>query len=176
MHDLLNRVTVVSTLIDPLGVNGGPINLNATGDKFIFSPVNPADIYTWGVIFDAGNTVAGAPFVLSLDFRPIAGSDAGRVNKSTITRAIGLVSAAGSGLLNRVTLPVAATTFPVLGVGTGLLNVEPAGPLEVNPGQQAVIKVTAAFGAAATGYVFIDYVNKAMAGARFSTNITEVLL
>lgn len=175
MHDLLNRVTVVSTLITPLGVNGGPIDFNSTGDKFIFTPINPADIYSWGVVFDAAVDPDAGGFVLALDFRPTAGSDTNRVEKATITRTDTQLVAAGRGLFNRLILPVASTTFPVLGSGTGVLQVEPAGPLEVNPGEQAVIEVTNAVGAAATGYVFIDYVNKPLAGTRFA-NMTEVLV
>lgn len=152
MHDLLRRERHVSTLITPTGVNGGPVDFNATGDKYIYTPASPSDIYRFGFITDAAMDPDAGGFVLALDWRPVAGSDAGRLEKQTITRADAETVAAGKLVYADVIIPVAQAT----GIDGSLVNVGPAGPLHVRPGEQAVIEVTNAVGAASTGYVFVE--------------------
>lgn len=157
MNDLLHYRREVSTLILPLGVNGGPIDFNATGDKYIYTPCAPIDVYRWGFITDAAMDPDAGGFVLALDHRITAGSDTGRTEKATITRADLETVAAGKLVYGRVEITVAET----VAVDGSKVNVDPAGPLRVNPGEQVVIEVTNAVGAASTGYVFIDYADLA---------------
>lgn len=152
MHDLLRRVRHVSTLITPTGVNGGPVDFNATGDKFIYTPASKSEIYRFGFIADAAMDPDAGGFVLALDWRPTAGSDTDRVEKATITRADTETVAAGKLVYADVVIAVAQAT----GVDGSLVNVGPSGPLVVMPGEQAVVEVTNAVGAAATGYIFIE--------------------
>lgn len=153
MNIHLNKFVVVSTLPSPLGANGGPVDFNALGDKFILTPARPVDIIRWGYITDTAQDPDAGGFKIALDHRPTAGSDTGRVEKATITRADAEVSAAGAVIYNDVILAVAEATS----ADGSKYNVGPAGPLRVEPGQQAVIEVTDANGAASTGYVFIEY-------------------
>lgn len=157
MNDLLHYRRDVSTLITPTGVNGGPIDFNATGDKYIYTPCAPIDVYRWGFITDAAMDPDAGGFVLALDHRITAGSDTGRTEKATITRADAETVAAGKLVYGRVEIAVAET----VAVDGSKVNVDPAGPLRVNPGEQVVIEVTNAVGAASTGYVFIEYADLA---------------
>jgi len=154
MHDLLRKNMAVSTLITPTGVNGGPVDFNTTGDKFILTPAAPIEIYRWGIAtIELMDPDAGG-FVISLEHRPTIGSDVGRTVAATITRADAETVAAGALVFNEVVLAVAQAT----GVDGSLVNVGPAGPLRVNQGEEAVVEVTNAVGAASTGYIWIEYV------------------
>lgn len=172
MHDLLNKRTVVSVLPTPTGTAGGPVDFGATGDKFIYTPANPSDVYRWGLVNDTA-MVSGTSFVMALDKRVTAGTDTGRVQMDTITRTTDM--AAGTGLFSQSILPVAQaagsdnrTTPPI----PTYYNVEPAGPVQVNPGQQLVLEVTDA-ATSGTGYVWIEFVEYPIAGSR-ATALTEV--
>ena len=157
MQDLMRLNRDVSTLITPTGVNGGPVDFNSTGDKYIYTPCGPIEIYRWGFITDVAMDPDAGGFVIALDHRITAGSDTGRTEKATITRADAETVAAGKLVYGRVEIPVAEAT----GVDGSKVNVGPNGPLRVNPGEQAVIEVTNAVGAASTGYVFIEYADLA---------------
>lgn len=155
MNELLQKRTVVSVLPTPTGGAGGPVDFNATGDKFILTPASPIDIYRWGFITDAAMDPDAGGFVLALDYRPTAGSDTSRAEKATITRADAETVAAGTIVFNN---PVGADTDGETGEDSTLRFVAPTGPVRIAQGEQAVIEVTNAVGAAATGYVFIEYV------------------
>lgn len=152
MNDLLRRVRLVSVLPTPTGAAGGPVDFNATGDKYIYTPATIAHVYRWGFITDAAMDPDAGGFVLALDHRPTAGSDTGRTEKATITRADAETVAAGKLVYGNVVISVAQAAQ---GDGS-LLDVGPSGPLEVRPGEQVVIEVTNAVGAASTGYVFLE--------------------
>ncbi len=161
MHEYLSTRTVVSVLPTPTGAAGGPVDFNATGDKFIFTPAKPSKIVRWGLIFiDAVDPDAGG-FVLALDYRPTAGSDTNRSEEATITRANADTSAAGAVIYNEVTRTVASSVED----DGSTLNVAAEGPLLVIPGTEAVIEVTNAAGVTATGYVWIEYLELPFAGA-----------
>lgn len=152
MHDLLRRVRLVSVLPTPTGAAGGPVDFNATGDKFIYTPATIARCYRFGYITDAAQDPDAGGFVLALDHRPTAGSDTDRTEKATITRADAETTAAGKLVYADTILAVAQAAQ---GDGS-LLDVGPSGPVEVRPGEQLVIEVTNAVGAASTGYVFLE--------------------
>lgn len=168
MHELLTKRFDVSVLPTPTGTAGGPVDFNATGDKFIITPAAPIDIYRYGAVFDAATDPDAGGFVLALDWRPTAGSDSSRAEIMTLTRADAETSAAGTGIYGKVVVAVAQAT----GSDGSLVNVGPSGPLEVDPGEQAVIEVTNAVGAASTGYVWVEYVQHPFAGSRIA-NMTE---
>ncbi len=157
MNDLLHYRREVSVLPTPTGANGGPVDFNATGDKFIITPCAPIDIYRWGFVTDAAMDPDAGGFVIALDHRITAGSDSGRTEKATITRADAETVAAGKLVYQR---PIIAVAQAAQGDGS-LLDVGPSGPVRVMPGEQAVIEVTNAVGAASTGYVFVEYVDLA---------------
>ncbi len=157
MHDLSRLRRIYSFAPSPAALTVGPVDFNAIGDKFIFTPAAPVDIYRWGyVTYEAQDPDAGG-FVIALDKRITAGSDTGRVEQATITRADAEVTGAGKEVYNRVVLPVAEV---VSGDGSKF-NVGPNGPLHLSPGEEAVIEVTNAVGAASTGVVFIEYADLA---------------
>lgn len=157
MHDNLNKVFVVSTLPTPTGANGGPVDFNATGDKFILTPVAPIEIVRFGFVTDAAMDPDAGGFVLALDHRPTAGSDTGRTESATLTRTDTQTVAAGSLVYREVVL---ADTDGETAEDGETRYVAPSGPLSVDVGEQAVLEVTNAVGAASTGYVFIEYVQK----------------
>lgn len=165
MHDLLNMKRAVSILPTPTGANGGPVDFNATGDKFILTKPNPIDIYRWGIItIELMDPDAGG-FQIDLDLRPSVGSDTNRVLKQSIVRADADTVAAASVLYVDSVLPVAQTTAS----DGSLFNEGPAGPIRVEPGQEAVVEVSNAVGAASTGYIWIEYVDLPFNDANYST-------
>ena len=165
MNDLLRRVRIVNVAVTPTGVNG-PVDFNSLGDKFIYTPVTTAHIYRYGYITNTSQDPDAGGFVLALDHRPTAGSDTGRTEKQTITRADADVLAAGRCVYADVVINVAEVTA----IDGSKFNVDPAGPLTVIPGQEVVIEVTNAMGAAATGYVFLEVMELAFEKAA-TTNI-----
>ena len=137
------------------------VALNSTGDKFTFTPGGPVNIVRWGVIADALIDV-GAGAVFTLDYRPTAGSDTGRVNGST---SAGDDTAGGS--LSTGTTDVAA--------GKGIyreVNQVP-GPFKLAPGEQAVFEVTDAADTAGTGFVFIEYEVEGFTGDPALTTLAQ---
>lgn len=159
-HELTLKRTVYSVFpavagVEDTATDAGPVDLNSTGDKFGIAPtVFPIEIYRYGIITAAAFDPDAGGFVLSLDHRPTAGSDSGRTEKDTLTRADAQTAAAGKVVYRDVKIPVAQAT----GVDASLVNVGPAGPLHVKPGEEAILEVTNAMGAAATGRLFIEYV------------------
>lgn len=178
-HELLQKRIAVSTLIDPAGVNGGPVDFNATGDKFILTMPVPILIYRWGFITIAAMDPDAGGFVIALDKRITVGSDTGRVELTNITRADADTVAAGTVVANEVVLPVAeAAGDDALAGGAGhpqtsVVNVGPNGPARIEPGEEVVIEVTNAVGAASTGYVWIEY---AQLGFQADTAASRVVI
>ena len=161
-HELVQKRYVQSvfpTPVEAAPAAGGLVDFNATGDKFTFAPPCPVEVYRYGyTTFTAQDPDAGG-FVLSLDFRPTVGSDTNRVEKDTLTRADAQTSAAGRVVFRDVKIPVAQAT----GADGSVVNVGPAGPLHVRPGEEVVLEVTNANGAASTGYVWIEYAEQGFA-------------
>ena len=165
MNDLLRRVRLVSAAVTPAGLNG-PVDFNSTGDKFIYTPVTTAHVYRFGFITNTAQDPDANGFVLSLGHRITAGTDTGRVERATITRADADITAAGRCVYADVLINVAETTA----IDGSKFNVDPAGPLTAIPGQEIVISVTNANGAASTGYVFLEVMELAFEKAA-TTNI-----
>lgn len=161
-HELVHKKTIFSTLPTPTGSAGGPVDFNATGDKLLFAPAQPIEVYRFGFqTIEAMDPDAGG-FVIALDIRPTIGSDTSRTEVETITRADADTVAAGKVVYKDVIIAVAAAAGDDTLTGgattqTSTLNVGPSGPKHVMPGQEIVIEVTNAVGAASTGYVFIEY-------------------
>lgn len=162
-HELLHKQFIVNVLPTPTGAAGGPVDFNATGDKFIVTKPVPFDVYRWGFItIEAMDPDAGG-FVISLEKRPTVGSDTDRTVIDTITRADADTVAAGKVVYKDTILAVAeASGDDTLAGGTtpqtSLVNVGPSGPAHFAPGDEAVIEVTNAVGAASTGYVWLEIV------------------
>lgn len=109
---------------------GTPVVLTSTGDKFIFTPNVPIDIVEWGVVLTTALDATARTIVL--DKRITAGSDTGRV------AAVGTTTITGSAAV----------------VAGKQLYARPVEPVEVNPGEQAIIEVTdAAVAGAGVFYV-----------------------
>lgn len=168
MHDLLNKRTVISVAPTPTDAALGPVVFTSTGDKYIFTPANPIDVYRWGLITNALLDV-GAGFVLALDFRPTAGSDTNRVEMSTISTGTTDV-AAGKMVYNQA---IGADNDGETAEDGTLRNVAPTGPIECDPGEELVIEVTNAADTAGTGYVFIEYVELPAQGTRNANAIEK---
>ena len=139
----------------------GPVDFNATGDVFGFAPSVPIDVYRFGILTVTAMDPDAGGFALALDHRPIAGADTNRTEKDQLRRADAQTVAAGKIVYRDVVIPVAqAAGDDALGgatVQTSLVNVGPSGPLHVRPGEEVVLEVTNAVGAASTGRVFIEY-------------------
>jgi len=164
-HDVVQKRYVYSVFpatagVEDVGADAGPVDLNATGDKFGFAPAGPIDVYRYGIITATAFDPDAGGFVLAIDLRPTAGSDTNRVEKATLTRADAQVAAAGKVVYKKVVIPVAETTqaghLSSLTPGTKQ-NVDPLGPLHVRPGEEVILEVTNAMGAAATGRLWIEY-------------------
>lgn len=153
MHDLLNKRIVVSGGATPTG-SAGPVDFNATGDKFMIRRPAPFDVYRWGIITIAAMDPDAGGFQIDLDKRVLVGDDTGRgtADGGSIIRADADVIAASNIVYVDVEVPVAQAT----GLDGSLVNVEPAGPLRVNPGEEIVFEVTNAVGATSTGYVWAE--------------------
>ena len=163
-HELVQKRYVYSIFptgggVEDTNTDGGPVDLNATGDKFGFAPACPIDIYRFGLISAVALDPDAGGFVLALDLRPTAGSDTNRVEKDTLTRADAQTVAAGKVVYRDVIIPVAETT----GNDGSKVNVGPSGPLHVRPGEEVILEVTNALGAAGTARLFIEYAEQGFA-------------
>jgi len=157
MNDLLKMKNRTSDKATPTG-SGGPIVFTTTGDKYIVTPSVPIDIYRWGIIYTTAKDATS--MVVTLAKRVTAGSDTGRVVQDTMTDTA--ARAAGVVVQRETILPVAQATAE----DGSLRNVDPAGPIEINPGQEAVFAVTDAADATGIGYIFVEYIEKPFAGSR----------
>lgn len=159
-HDLVQKRYVISafpTTVASGATAAGKVDFNALGDKFTLERPHPIDIYKFGVITDDAWDPDAGGFALALDLRPTSGSDTARVEKDQLRRADAQLVAAGRVVYREVVIPVAESSVAGLGGDFDKVNVGPAGPLHVRPGEQVVLEVTNAMGAAATGYVWIEY-------------------
>lgn len=155
-HEVVKKTYAISQFPTPVEAGpaaGGLVDFNATGDKFSFAPVSKIQVWRFGAIIKTAMDPDAGGFDLALDHRTVVGSDTGRTEKAVLNRADAETVAAGKVLYKDVILAVAEAT-----AGDGSkVNVGPAGPLEVNPGEQIVLEVTNAVGAASDGYVWIEY-------------------
>lgn len=110
-------------------------DLNAAADLLVFTPSKPIDLVRFGFIID-GATASGTTLVLSLDKRVKAGTDTDRVELDTLSPA--------------------ATVAQGKGAYKDLATRE-----EIDPGEEVIVEVKTAAGVAATGRVFIEYVERA---------------
>lgn len=155
MHDLLNKQYRISSLATPTG-SGGPVDFNATGDKWLLTFPHPVDVYRFGFMTIAAMTPDADGFQLDMDKRITIGSDTGRIADAGgfIFRPLTTgVVAAGSMVAQDVVLTVAAA----VGSDGSIVNVDPAGPLRVTEGQELVLKVGNAVGSVSTGYIWVEY-------------------
>lgn len=164
--ELLKTRVDTSIFTTSAGTAVGPVNFNATGDLWQFTPVAPVRLMKWGFMNDAsGNPgTAAANFQLGLDFQPTAGSATGRVNIDTLTVPNTTVVAAGTGYYrDPYTVSSVSTSIPSEVGNAGPLgntaNTVVSGQQQfvLAVGQAWVIKVTTAFGAALTGHVWVEY-------------------
>lgn len=162
-HDLIQKVFKVSDFVTPTGANG-PTDFNAATDKFLLTPMAPVDIYRFGFIMNSTAATPTGNFDIIIDKRPTAGSDTARTTISTLRRTNAQGSIVpGTLYFHDIVVPVAATVVPVGAPGFSGQQYNTrvgGGPLHIRPGEEAVIKVNSAFGAAATGYVFVEYAQK----------------
>jgi len=108
-------------------------NLTSTGDKLVFSPTFPVDVYRYGVIITT-DVAASNNVIIALDKRPVVKSDTGRVELSRFE-----ITAAESG-----------------NADAGDLYYKEIAPVQVNPGEELVVEVVDAATAGAA-VVFLHY-------------------
>lgn len=178
MHENLNKIIAISqfpTIVEGAPAAGGLVDFNATGDKFSIAPVAPIDIVRFGIIVKTAMNPDAGGFVLALDYRPTVGSDTNRVQKDVLTRADAELVAAGGIVYRSPELPVAASAVSgAPGIGGQSVYVGPSGPVRINPGEEAVLEVTNAVGAASDGYVFIEYIQHGVDDYGFTTVSEDV--
>jgi hypothetical protein len=158
-HEIVKKKILVSqfpTIVEGGPTAGGLVDFNATGDKFSYAPVRPAKIWRFGIIVKTAMNPDAGGFDLALDLRPTVGSDTSRVEKVVLNRADAELVAAGGIVYKDVVLAVAESEVTGLSATTNKVNVGPDGPLDVSPGQEVVLEVTNAVGAASDGYVWME--------------------
>lgn len=119
--------------------------MNATGDKFTFTPAKPVDVVRWGLIATVAMTGSA---VVALDHRPTAGSDTGRVD--------GAVDA------NGVDTAGGTITAGAVAQGKGVYH-NLSSPLRVDVGEEVVVQVTTAAGAG-SAVPFVEYIERPFVG------------
>jgi hypothetical protein len=143
------------------------VSVTSTGDKLVFTPNFPARVIRWGIIWDTAPTVT--PPVLTLDFRPTAGSNTNRVTGSSSTstvngKTVGLDVAGGS-----ITCPAIGSAGALQGQGlrhdvvAAVLAASGYDGFVIFPGQQGVIEVSTA-ATAGTGWIFLEFETLAFVG------------
>lgn len=180
LNELLKSVVVRSSAATMTGSNG-PVVLTSTGDKFTLSAWAPMRLLKWGFLVDGVAIVTGGTnLVLSLDFRPTAGSDTNRVNgvdTLTITDPNSAFVLGTGGYRDPWTLATTATTpASQLGGQPGATEPIVSGQqqLQLSAGQQWVIKVGTAVTTSGQVTLFIEYVLLPLtkpSGYGFSGNI-----
>ncbi len=165
MHDLLNRRIRVSESVTPTGANG-PIVLTTTGDKWIITPANPIAIVVLQTAKDA------SALVITLETRPTAGSDTGRVVSDTMTDSA-TARAAGISLERKI---VGTNPNQTTGSDNSKVNQAPivGGGIVILPGQEAVFKVGTASATTGAGYFYADYTEFAAVPVIASTASTAL--
>lgn len=143
------------------------VDATATGDT-VMTFAQPIDILRWGFITEVPLDV-GAGMTVSLDHRPTAGTDTGRVEIDAMA-AFTADIAAGLGRWADLDDAVAQATA----VDGSLVDVGTGNPFQVDPGEQVVFDVDDAADTAGTLTIFIEYLEKPMTGTRWTTTMTEV--
>lgn len=161
MTELLQVRSVISALATPTG-SGGPIVFTSTGDKFIFSPSNPVRLLRWGIVIQT-DLVPVTQFLLSLSYRPTAGSDTARVVIDTL-RTGTTTYVAGKGIMRDPYTASSTATTPISQVaaagpqGVAALNINSGQQqLVLKPGEEWVIDVTTAATTTGKGYVWVEF-------------------
>jgi hypothetical protein len=170
MNILLKTRFDISHHVTPTGA-AGPVDFNATGDKWIITPAAPIWMQKFGIVCIALMDPDAGGFVLALDRRVTVGSDTGRVEVATLTRADAQTIAAGTGVYREIVLPVAESTVDAGDAPDHKVNVEPTGPAVFTAGQEAVFEVTNAVGAVSTGYIWAEYLQHPAAGPDFASMV-----
>lgn len=170
-HDLVQkRFKVSETILENLTTNRneGPIDFTATAAdiKFAMVATAPIDVYRFGVIAKTLIDV-GAGMILTLGKSAVLTDLSSPTNYATLSTSTTDI-AANTGLYRDVDTAVAQAT----GVDNSLVNVGPNGPMPVSPGEAVIITLTDVADTAGTGWVFIEYAEKAFAGSRIS-NMTK---
>ncbi len=157
-------MTVLGVLHDNIqypvagGLTSG-ILVTTTGDKAAFTPNFPCRIIRWGIIWDVAPTVT--PPVLTLDFRPTAGSNTNRVT--------GLVTAGVDAAGGTITSPAIGAAGTLQGQGlyhnvqAAVISASGYDGFVLFPGQQAVLTVSTA-ATAGSGFPFIEFETLAFVG------------
>lgn len=148
MNILLQRRQARSFAATATGSNG-PIVFTSTGDKFLFAPSTPIDVYRWGILWTVAKDASA--MVVTLELRPTIGSDTNRVVSDTISDS----AARAAGISSERVFPGSSSTTTT-GSDGSTVNVAP-GALHVIPGNELVVKVGTAATSTGQGYVFIDY-------------------
>ena len=162
-HDLVRKQYKVFDFNSLNGTDGwGDQDFNGTADLAVFTAVCPVEIYKFGYVTTSSQDPDAGGFQLDLDRRPLTGSDSGRVLVDSIVRVDANVIAQGKVVYKEVIVPVAQAAGDDTLTGgvtsqTSVVNVGPSGPLRLAPGEQAVLEVSNAVGAASTGFLFIEY-------------------
>ena len=138
---------------------GASDSLNATGDAMTFTPTSPVEIIGFGYIVTTSvNDGGGDGFIVKLDKRPTAGSDASRGDGDLGTLTLTTAQAASLAAGDSVQSKRGGAGIEKNG-GSG----EFAGPAPVEaanvllPGEQAVLEITDAVSTAGDGLPFILY-------------------
>ena len=158
-HEIVKKRIIESvfpTIVQGAPAAGGFVDFNATGDKFAYAPKRPAKVWRFGIQAAAALDPDAGGFDLALDLRPTMGSDTSRVEKVVLNRADAETVAAGQIVYKDVVLAVAESSVTGLSAISNKVNVGPDGPLDVSPGQEVVLEVTNALGAAGTGIVWME--------------------
>ncbi len=143
------------------------VDATSTGDTLMLRPIIPIDILRWGFISTVLVDV-GAGMTISIDHRPTIGSDTDRAEIGAITSTVDV--AVGKGQFDDIANAVAQAT----GVDGSLVDVAPAGPFEVDPGEEIIFDVDDAADTGGTMEVWIEYFVKPFVGSRVTTNLTDV--
>lgn len=173
-HEFIQtRFEVSKTILENLTTNRneGPITLTATAADIIFgfAPAVPINVIRFGVI--AKTAISAVGMVLTLSRTSVLNDLSAPTSFGTLTTT---AVAANKGAYRDVLVPVAASS--VVGLNSALpnlVNVKPVGPMEVNPGQAAIITLTTVASVSGTGYVFIEYTEQGFSGTRIA-NYTKV--
>lgn len=135
----------------------GDVQVTATGDKAVFTPATPVKVVRWGYVARSLLDV-GAGAIFTLDYRPIAGSDSGRVNGATSGTVAAKNSAhtdTGGGAIPTSTTDSAQGTGRDHPVRTNTNSPSGAyGPLLVRPGEEVVFECTDAADTAGLNIMF----------------------
>lgn len=142
-------------LVQKRRVYGASITSNAAADVLTFTTAVPADVYRFGYVAVASLDPDAGGFVVALDKNVLGGA---RTEIETVDRTDTQVVAAGQVVFHDVVVPVAESSVTGNGGSVTKVNVGPAGPLHLAPGDQAILEITNTSGVAVNIIPFIEYV------------------